>query len=65
MDAHLELLEMIGFTETTRKAILLDGRKVGEVKCPKCQQGTVHFAIAPNGHVRARCTTVDCLAWIE
>lgn len=38
----------------------------GNLPCPVCNQGTLHFSRARcNGHVRARCTTEKCVAWIE
>lgn len=31
------------------------GKTSGEMQCPRCLTGTLHWAIAPNGHVRGRC----------
>ena len=36
----------------------------GSVQCPHCP-GRVHYAVARNGHVHARCTTEGCVAWME
>lgn len=49
----------------TRKTIIATGLRFGSVPCQRCSNGRVNFSIAPNGHVRASCTTRDCLTWIE
>ena len=43
-----------------------DGKRgvSGSVACPHCDK-RVHYAVAHNGHVRARCETAGCVAWIE
>lgn len=36
------------------------------IDCPVCKTGQLHFSIAAsNGHCHARCTTVDCVQWVE
>ena len=38
----------------------------GEMKCPVCKEGTLRYSRAAyNGHVHARCSTADCVAWME
>lgn len=48
-----------------RKAIIATGQTAGSVLCPRCQDASIYFSIAPNGHIRATCPTTDCLTWIE
>ena len=38
--------------------------KAGSTVCPKCK-GKLRYQQSPNGHIRARCETDGCLAWIE
>lgn len=39
--------------------------KVGVIKCPVCG-GDLHLnQAACNGHIHARCSTPDCVAWME
>lgn len=36
------------------------------VKCPACENGSLSMSIAGyNGHVHGRCTTPNCLNWME
>lgn len=38
----------------------------GVMECPICKTGKLHYSRAAyNGHVHARCTTLDCVAWME
>lgn len=38
----------------------------GRVPCPVCKTGELRFSVAEcNGHIHARCTTKDCMAWME
>ena len=38
----------------------------GEVKCPCCETGNIQYAVASyNGHMHARCTTQNCVTWME
>ena len=38
----------------------------GEVACPVCDGGTIHYSVAGyNGHRHARCTTAGCVAFME
>lgn len=38
----------------------------GSVPCPACKTGTLHYSVAGyNGHMHGRCTTADCLAWMQ
>lgn len=43
-----------------------DPGDAGEVLCPKCEEGTISYAFARcNGHLHARCSTVDCFGVIQ
>jgi rubredoxin len=36
------------------------------IACPVCKAGTLRFnRAAVNGHIHARCSTADCVAWME
>ena len=38
----------------------------GEMTCPVCSTGVLSYARSGyNGHVRARCSTTDCVEWVE
>lgn len=39
----------------------------GIIDCPICLSGKVHYSCAGkvNGHIHARCTTEDCISWME
>lgn len=38
----------------------------GDVACPVCEGGTIHYSVAGvNGHRHARCTTADCVCFME
>lgn len=38
----------------------------GTIPCPVCNSGSLMYSRATyNGHVHARCTTKDCVAWME
>lgn len=57
-------------TNTARKAIVehAAGKRgvAGKLPCPICKTGTLCYSIAGcNGHVHARCSTPDCVAWME
>lgn len=45
----------------------LDRNVIGEIPCPNCDGGTLHFGYAGayNRHIRAGCTTPDCTQFIE
>lgn len=36
-----------------------------KIPCPACKVGTLHFAIASNGHCHAKCSTAKCVSWME
>lgn len=38
----------------------------GEVDCPVCDGGTIHYSVSGfNGHRHAKCTTADCVSFME
>jgi hypothetical protein len=38
----------------------------GELDCPACTTGTVQYSIANcNGHIHARCSTKDCVSFMQ
>lgn len=38
----------------------------GSVPCPVCKTGTLRYSVAGyNGHMHGRCTTADCVAWMQ
>jgi hypothetical protein len=58
-------IERIG---TARLAILEVGakpRSAGNLPCPVCKAGTLHWTMASNKHIHARCSTAGCVAWME
>lgn len=37
----------------------------GHMPCPCCKTGIVGYSQASNGHIHARCSTVNCASWME
>lgn len=37
----------------------------GQITCPVCGGGELHFVIAYNGHCHAKCNTPHCVSWME
>lgn len=38
----------------------------GSMLCPVCTTGTLQYSIASiNGHIHGRCSTEDCVSWME
>lgn len=38
----------------------------GFVSCPVCKSGTLHYTVAGyNGHMWGRCSTKDCVSWMQ
>lgn len=38
----------------------------GSVPCPVCAGGTLHYTVASvNGHMWGKCSTKDCMSWME
>lgn len=38
----------------------------GSIPCPICKSGTLHYSVAGyNGHMHAKCTTDNCMSWME
>jgi hypothetical protein len=37
----------------------------GSITCPVCGSGTLNYTRAFNGHVHAKCSTENCVAWME
>ena len=55
---------------TARGAIVThiaeNGKSNGSLICPICSTGELRYSMAPgNNHIHARCSTADCVAWME
>lgn len=51
--------EKHGFTKKPEKGI------VGEIDCPVCKTGKLHYSVAAyNGHIHAKCTTKSCIGFM-
>lgn len=38
----------------------------GAMPCPVCKTGQLHYRrAASNGHIHAKCSTADCVSWME
>lgn len=38
----------------------------GDINCPVCKKGKVRYDAAMyNGHIWAKCSTEDCVDWVE
>jgi len=39
---------------------------IGKIECPVCKTGKLNYSRAGyNGHIHAKCSTPDCVCWIE
>lgn len=62
-------------TLTAMKAAKADAKQNGfrtgaggasSIGCPSCESGKLSYSVASvNGHMHARCSTPDCVAWME
>lgn len=62
------IAESLGVRAAIATAMESAGAKSGEgeIDCPVCKTGRVHYSVAEcNGHVWARCSTKDCVAFME
>lgn len=50
---------------TARKAITEHGQQQGCIDCPCCNGGKLCYSKASNGHVMAKCSTDNCVVWME
>lgn len=38
----------------------------GQIVCPVCKTGELHYTVAGyNGHIWGRCTTKECVSWMQ
>jgi hypothetical protein len=38
----------------------------GELECPACEGGVIEYIVASvNGHIHGRCSTPNCVSWME
>jgi hypothetical protein len=38
----------------------------GCITCPVCEKGQLHYSVASyNGHMWGKCSTDDCVAWMQ
>lgn len=57
-------LRVLGFA-VAKKIAELRGTQSGVMACPLCQQ-SLRFSVSPsNGHMQARCSTLNCISIIE
>lgn len=68
-DPHFENL-MIAIHAThqdaTGKGFKRGNGGKSSLKCPICKTGTINYSVAGvNGHIWARCTSQDCVSFIE
>lgn len=58
--------EIFELVRKARSGILANADTSGRaiIKCPKCANGLV-WIVASNGHVHGKCTTPDCIRWME
>lgn len=36
------------------------------IPCPACETGTLRYSVASlNGHMHAKCSTINCVSWVE
>jgi hypothetical protein len=69
-EKHFHRLVRLEHIASARKAIVVhtEGKRgvAGTMPCPICKTGTLGFSVASvNGHVWGRCSTPDCVAWME
>ena len=68
-DARWERLKLgiAAVSEDAKKLGLGKGKGgSGSVSCPVCKTGMISYAVAGyNGHIHGRCSTNDCVAWMQ
>lgn len=68
-DENRDIEECCQRITIARKAIIVHAegkrRTQGEIQCPICKTGMIHYSIASNGHNSAKCSTKKCVTWIE
>lgn len=77
-EVKAEIDEIKAHTETLMKAMSAarDDAKAkgfkrgnggrGKVKCPCCESGELHYSVASlNGHLWGKCSTPDCVSWMQ
>ena len=57
--------EDIHLIDEVRETIIATKLECGTVECPKCGKRIAFRVSSYNGHVHARCETLDCIAWME
>lgn len=67
-----EMNEYIAKSMGARKAIADAMEEIGakcgegEIDCPACKSGRIHYSVSSyNGHVWAKCSTKDCVNFME
>jgi hypothetical protein len=65
-----EMQKRFSDTITARLAIVVatDGKRgvAGKIDCPVCNNGKLHYSVSGyNGHIHAKCSTENCVAWME
>jgi hypothetical protein len=56
-------LRLYGFA-VVKEVASMRKQMAGTMGCPLCQQ-VLQFAVAGNGHLRVKCTTINCISAVE
>jgi hypothetical protein len=58
---------MVAVCDEAKRLGLKNGKGGGgQIECPVCKTGTLGFSVASyNGHIWGKCSTKDCVAWMQ
>lgn len=70
MGKQIEALDVKAFRvahdDAKQKGIIKGKGGQSSVKCPCCPDGFIDYSVASsNGHMWAKCSTKECVRWIE
>lgn len=52
--------------DATAKGFKRGNGGVGKIACPVCKTGDLHYSVAGyNGHMHGRCSTKNCVSWMQ
>lgn len=63
--SNREVERVVNSRQAIVDAIEATGQEHGAIDCPSCAGGSLTYRRASNGHIWARCSTEDCVAWME
>jgi hypothetical protein len=65
MDNAADIFEaaVMHFAIFVKLRCMLKRQPEGNLFCPMCQEGLVHFIMTPDGLTKGECSTDNCMQW--